>query len=83
MTTKLAPLLLRRIRVALRVSIPFWPAGLREIRKTIRWLTILSTGVAVGMLVLVTVVLLDVREDAWQQANHASANLSLVLDRDI
>lgn len=69
--------------MALRISIPFWPIGLSEIRKTIRWLTILSTGVAVGMLALGTVVLLDAREDAWRQAKQASANLALVLERDI
>ncbi|WP_158931398.1 GGDEF domain-containing protein [Acidisphaera sp. S103] len=52
-------------------------------RKTIRWLTILSMGVASGMLALGAIVLLDAREDAWQQAKQASANLALVLERDI
>jgi diguanylate cyclase (GGDEF)-like protein len=52
-------------------------------RKTIRWLTILSMGVAVGMLALGAVVLLGAREDAWLQAEQASANLVLVLERDI
>jgi diguanylate cyclase (GGDEF)-like protein len=35
------------------------------------------------MLALGTAVLLDAREDAWRQAKQASANLALVLERDI
>jgi diguanylate cyclase (GGDEF)-like protein len=52
-------------------------------RKIIGWLTVLGLGVAVGMLALGAVVLLDARNDAWQQAERASANLVLVLERDI
>jgi Cache domain len=52
-------------------------------RNTIRWLTILSMGVAAGMLALGAVVLLGAREDAWLQAERSSANLALVLERDI
>jgi len=64
----------------LKVPVPFWPAGIRNV---IRMLTILGIGVAIGMLTLGTVVLLDARADAWQQAKQASANLALVLERDI
>lgn len=52
-------------------------------QKTIKWLTILSMGVAVGMLALGAVVLVGARDDAWLQAEQASANLVLVLERDI
>jgi hypothetical protein len=60
-----------------------WHLNQSEMQKTIRWLTILSMGVAVGMLAFGAVVLLGAREDAWLQAERASANLVLVLERDI
>ena len=56
---------------------------LSEMQKTIRWLTVLSMGVAVGMLALGAAVLLGALQDAWLQAERASANLVLVLERDI
>lgn len=52
-------------------------------QRTIRWLTVLSTGVAAGMLAFGAAVLLGALQDAWLQAERASANLVLVLERDI
>ena len=49
----------------------------------VRWLTLLALGVAAGMLALGTVILVDARTDAWQQAEEASENLVLALTRDI
>lgn len=49
----------------------------------VRWLTVLGTGVALGMLALGAAVLLDAREDAWRRAEQASSNLVLALERDI
>ncbi len=47
------------------------------------WLTLLSMGVAIGMLALGAVVLVDARGDAWREAQRASANLALALEQDI
>jgi diguanylate cyclase (GGDEF)-like protein len=49
----------------------------------IRWLTLLGMAVALGVLGLGAAVLLDARKDAWQQAQQASANLAVALERDI
>ena len=49
----------------------------------IRWLTALGLFVSVGMLALGAVVLLDARQDTWRQAEQASNNLVLALERDI
>ena len=48
-----------------------------------RWLTILSMAVAIGMLTLGAAVLLDARDDAWRQAEQAYGNLALALERDV
>ena len=48
-----------------------------------RWLTLLGSLVALGTLVLGAAVLLDARRDAWRQAESASSNLVLALERDI
>jgi diguanylate cyclase (GGDEF)-like protein len=62
---------------------PVRPSDQNEMQKTIRWLTILSMGIAAGMLALGVIVLFDARKEAWRQAEQASANLVLVLERDI
>ena len=51
--------------------------------RTLRWLTLLGLGVALGMLALGAAMLLDARRDAWHQAEQASGNLVLALERDI
>lgn len=48
-----------------------------------RWLTLLGLLVALGTLALGGAVLLDARRDAWRQAEQASSNLVLALERDI
>ena len=50
---------------------------------TVRWLMLLGLGVIVGSLALSGAVLLDARKDAWLQAERASTNLVLALERDI
>jgi diguanylate cyclase (GGDEF)-like protein len=49
----------------------------------IGWLTTLSLCIAFGMLALGAVILFDLREDAWRQAEQASNNLVVALERDI
>lgn len=49
----------------------------------VRMLTILGMAVALGMLAVGAVVLAEARADAWRQAEQASANLVLALERDI
>jgi diguanylate cyclase (GGDEF)-like protein len=51
--------------------------------RVIARLTTLGVTVAIGMLVLGSVVLLDARKDAWRQAQRASTNLVVALERDI
>ena len=51
--------------------------------RAIRSLTALGMTVALGMLALGGVVLLDARQDAWQQAEQSSQNLVTALERDI
>ncbi len=48
-----------------------------------RGLTLFGLLVALCTLLAGTVVLLDARQDAWRQAEQASANLVLALERDI
>ena len=48
-----------------------------------RWLTPLGLLVMLGTLVVGAAMLLDSRRDAWQQAEQASSNLVLALERDI
>ena len=61
-----------------------WLAPDREILSNRTWwLTLLSMGVAIGMLALGAVVLVDARGDAWREAQRASANLALALEQDI
>jgi len=48
-----------------------------------RWLGVLGLLVMLGTLALGCVVLLDARRDAWRQAEQASSNLVLALERDI
>lgn len=50
---------------------------------TVRWLMLLGLCVILGSLVLSGAVLLDARKDAWLQAERASTNLVLALERDI
>ena len=50
---------------------------------TIRRLTVLTMGVALGMLALGAAMLFDARRDALWQAQQAAANLALALERDI
>lgn len=51
--------------------------------QTPRWLTMLGLLVMLGTLALGATVLLDARRDAWRQAEQASSNLVLALERDI
>ena len=51
--------------------------------RAIRSLTVLGMTVALGMLALGGVVLLDARQDAWQQAEQSVQNLVIALERDI
>ena len=48
-----------------------------------RWLALLGLIVMLGTLALGAAVLLDARRDTWQQAEQASSNLVLALERDI
>ena len=48
-----------------------------------KWLTLFGLLLAIGLLGLGIVVLLDSRQDAWRQAEQASNNLALALERDI
>ncbi len=48
-----------------------------------RWLGVLGLLVMLGTLALGGVVLLDARRDTWRQAEQASSNLVLALERDI
>jgi diguanylate cyclase (GGDEF)-like protein len=52
-------------------------------RSVARWLTALSLAVALGMLALGSVMLFDLRTDAWRKSEQASDNLILALSRDI
>jgi len=61
-----------------------WPAsGATAPSQPPRWLTLLGLLVALGTLALGGAVLLDARRDAWRQAEQASSNLVLALERDI
>lgn len=51
--------------------------------KTIQRLTILGMAVALCMLLLGGLALLDARRDAWRQAEQASMNLVIALERDV
>ncbi len=61
-----------------------WPApSATAPPRSPRWLTLLGLLVAFGTLALGGAVLLDARRDAWRQAEQASSNLVLALERDI
>ena len=62
---------------------PALPIALRGQTSMVRWLTVLSIGVAIGMLGLGSMVLFDSRKDAWDEAQQASTNLSIALERDV
>lgn len=47
------------------------------------WLTAAGISLAGGMLLLGTIVLVDLRNDAWRQAEKASDNLAAALEQDI
>ena len=47
------------------------------------WLTAAGISLAAGMLLLGSVVLVDLRNDAWRQAEKASDNLAAALEQDI
>ena len=49
----------------------------------VRNLTMLGMALTLGMLVLGALVLVQTRNDAWRQADQASANLALALERGI
>lgn len=49
----------------------------------LRWLGAMGAAVTLGVLAFGAAVLLDARRDAWDQAERASANLALALERDI
>lgn len=49
----------------------------------LRLLTVLSMAIVFGLLALGAAVLRDARADAWWQAEQASSNLALALERDI
>lgn len=51
--------------------------------RRIPWLTVAGISLAGGMLLLGAVVLVDLRNDAWQQAEKASDNLAAALEQDI
>lgn len=51
--------------------------------RRIPWLTVAGISLAEGMLLLGAVVLIDLRNDAWQQAEKASDNLAAALEQDI
>ena len=59
------------------------PATARAPYEAAKWLTIFGLLLAITMLGLGVVVLLDSRQDAWRQAELASNNLVLALERDI
>ena len=48
-----------------------------------RWLTVLSLGVTLGMLGLGAAILFDLRADAWRNSERAADNLILALSQDI
>jgi diguanylate cyclase (GGDEF)-like protein len=52
-------------------------------RATLTWLSVLGVAVAVGMLAAGGSILKEARNDARVQAEKSSANLALVLERDI
>ena len=52
-------------------------------RPRVVWLTAAGICLAGGMLLLGIVVLLDLRNDAWRQAENASDNLAAALEQDI
>ena len=60
-----------------------WDAGRKAPGHAVRWLVLLGMTVALGMLVLGAVMLYGARQDAWRQAQQASNNLALALERDI
>ncbi len=55
----------------------------RNHNNIVRWLTALSIGVAIGMVGLGAMVMFDARNDAWNEAEQASTNLSIAIERDI
>ena len=60
-----------------------WPNASRATQQVPRWLGVLGLLVMLGTLGLGGVVLLDARRDTWRQAEQASSNLVLALERDI
>ncbi|HEY0204878.1 MAG TPA: sensor domain-containing diguanylate cyclase, partial [Acetobacteraceae bacterium] len=60
-----------------------WRTASRAAQQPPRWLGVLGLLVTLGTLALGGVVLLDARHDAWRQAEQASSNLVLALERDI
>ncbi|MGI4942715.1 MAG: diguanylate cyclase [Janthinobacterium lividum] len=60
-----------------------WPKAGYPTQQPPRWLGLLGLLVMLGTLALGGVVLLDARHDTWRQAEQASNNLVLALERDI
>ncbi len=60
-----------------------WPEASHAAQQAPRWLGLLGLLVMFGTLALGGVVLLDARQDTWRQAEQASSNLVLALERDI
>ena len=48
-----------------------------------RWLLVLGMAIAAGLLAAAALILLDARQDVWQQAERSSTNLAQSLERDI
>ena len=59
------------------------PAGPVRRGWGVPWLTAAGIFLAAGMLLLGTVVVVDLRSDAWRQAEKASGNLAAALEQDI
>ena len=66
-------------------SVPASFVSRREDRQTAitLWLMALGVGLALGLLVAAVLILLDAREDVWQEAQRSSTNLVQTLERDI
>ncbi|MGI4939758.1 MAG: sensor domain-containing diguanylate cyclase [Janthinobacterium lividum] len=60
-----------------------WPKASRAALQAPQWLGVLGLLVMLGTLAFGGAVLLDARRDTWHQAEQASSNLVLALERDI
>ncbi len=60
-----------------------WGATGTHSANVLRLLTILSMAIVFGLLAIGAAVLRDARADVWRQAEQASSNLALALERDI